>query len=256
MYKYKSFDLKEASSLTLNILEKDKNDPKRSEKSLRLVELRQSLDLEISQMATKLGMDDANYRKLENGKRPIGKNVSLQIIESFDLSRTWWESGEGNMLAPKGTVELVDVNEEDYESAWLPYFPIPLQGGLTEMSDPEPNYGSADKIKVIIRRGENVERHVVFEVAGDSMYPKYSRGTKVRCKKVKRGDWDYLSSGVYAISYNDSFVVKRVKDNELLTKGLLTLHSDNPLVGGSTPVPVDQIHHIWKVLRIIDSPAD
>jgi phage repressor protein C with HTH and peptisase S24 domain len=61
---------------------------------------------------------------------------------------------------------------------------------------------------------------------------------------------------VYAISYGDSFVVKRIKDNDLSTKGVLVLHSDNPLVGGSNPVPADLIRHIWKVLRIIDSPAD
>ncbi|WP_155297286.1 S24 family peptidase [Spirosoma aerolatum] len=241
--------------MTEIILEKDKNDLPISEKSLRLIELRQSLDLEVPQMAARLEMNDSNYRKLENGKRPIGKHLSKLIVESFDLSKIWFETGQGEMFAPKGEVELEFIDDDEYESAILPYYPIPLEGNFNEMSDPESNYGKAEKIKVIIRRGENVERNVVFQVRGQSMYPKYSEGTKVRCKLVNPADWEYLSSGVYAISYNDSFVVKRVKDNDLLTRGLLVLHSDNSDYG-STPVPIDQIHHIWRVIRIVDSPAD
>ncbi|GAB3881472.1 LexA family transcriptional regulator [Spirosoma agri] len=226
-----------------------------SDKAQRLIQVRETLGLNPKQFADKLEENPSNYYQMEAGKRPIGKHKSNELVRLLHLNPIWWETGQGEMFAPKGTVELKMVDDEEYESAWLPYYSIPLQGSFNEMSDPESNYGQAEKIKVIIKRGENVERNVVFEVRGQSMYPKYSEGTKIRCKIVNPADWEYISSGVYAISYNDSFVVKRIKDNELYTKGFLTLHSDNPDYG-STTVPTDQIHHIWKILRIIDSPAD
>lgn len=226
-----------------------------NDKALRLIEVREHFKLNPKQFAEKIGESPSNYYQIESGKRPIGKHKSNELIKVLHLNPVWFETGQGTMFAPTGEVELELVNDDLSESAILPYYPIPLEGNFNEMSDPESNYGQAEKIKVIIRRGENVERNVVFQVRGQSMYPKYSEGTKVRCKLVNPADWEYMSSGVYAISYSDSFVVKRVKDNELLTKGVLVLHSDNSDYG-STPIPIDQIHHIWKVLRIVDSPAD
>lgn len=226
-----------------------------SDKLLRLLELRQAMGFDDKQMAERLDMDEFEYVSIETGKIPIGRRLSRIIIDAFDLFDVWWETGQGNMYRPTGDIELEMVDEEEYEGVWLPFFPIPIEGGFNEMSDPEANYGSAEKIKVLIRRGENVDRNVVFTVRGQSMYPKYSEGTKIRCKKINESDWEYITSGVYAFSYNESFVVKRIKNNDLLEKGYLVLHSDNPDFG-STPVPIDQIHHIWKILRIIDSPAD
>lgn len=36
--------------------------------------------------------------KLENGKRPIGKNVAFKIITAFGVNERWLESGVGEML--------------------------------------------------------------------------------------------------------------------------------------------------------------
>jgi phage repressor protein C with HTH and peptisase S24 domain len=222
----------------------------------RLRELRNVLGGTQRDFAQKWGIDQPSLSKIEKGERNIGRNLSKSIINAFNLNPIWWEMGQGDMFLDPEKIELKFIDEDDYEPIILPYYPVRVQGGLIEMTDPESNYGEAEKIRVFVRKGESIEGNVVFEIDGDSMYPKYSRGTKIRCKRVKKGDWEYISSGVYAISYGDSFVVKRIKDNELSSKGILTLHSDNPSVGGSTPIPVDQLRHIWKVLRIIDSPAD
>lgn len=227
-----------------------------NEKVLRLIQVRELMGMNPKQFADYLKINPSNYYQMESGNRPIGKHKSKELISLLNLNPIWWETGQGTMFAPTDQVDLKMIDEDDYEPVILPYYPVRVQGGIGEMSDPESNYGEAEKIKVFVRRGENYERNVVFEVDGDSMYPKYSRGTKIRCRIVNPADWEYMSSGVYAISYASSFVVKRIKDNELLSEGRLTLHSDNPHVGGTTPVPADQIHHIWRVLRIIDSPAD
>lgn len=227
-----------------------------NDKAARLSQVREFFGLNPKQFSDKLGENPSNYYQMESGNRRMGKHKSNELIARLNLNPIWWETGQGDMFMPSGIVEVRAVNDDLYEGISLPYYAVPVQGSFNEMSDPESNYGAAEQIRVIVRRGENIDRNVVFEVDGDSMAPKYSRGTKIRCRLVNPGDWEYLSSGVYAISYGDSFVVKRIKDNDLSTRGVLVLHSDNPLVGGSNPIPADQIRHVWKVLRIIDSPAD
>ena len=138
----------------------------------------------------------------------------------------------------------------------LPYAPVPARASFIEMSDPAASYGRFETYPAYVEEGEDVRGQVIFEVNGDSMDPRYASGTKVRSKLVDPSQWPYLKSGVYAISYAESFVIKRVKDNEIIQKGFLTLHSDNTETGGSTPVPIEQLRHIWRVIRIVDAPAD
>lgn len=94
---------------------------------------------------------------------------------------------------------------------------------------------------------------IIIEINGDSMEPYYPHSTLVCCKKVDSKYWPSLSSGVYVVGYSDFFVVRRVKNNP--TNGVLTLHSDNPDTGGGVAVPLSEVREVWKVWRIVDSPA-
>lgn len=49
------------------------------------------------------------------------------------------------------------------------------------------------------------------------------------------------------------FVVKRVKNSPAW--GVLTLQSDNTETGGTADVPLGDIRKIWKVMRIVGTPA-
>ncbi|MGI4871359.1 MAG: S24 family peptidase [Janthinobacterium lividum] len=87
---------------------------------------------------------------------------------------------------------------------------------------------------------------LVADIDGDSMEPTIINGSKVVITPVQKGNWQYMSSGIYCVIYSDNFVVKRVKNNTLLETGLLMLHSDNPN-GGSFPVKGEDIRAIWRV---------
>lgn len=55
--------------------------------------------------------------------------------------------------------------------------------------------------------------------------------------------------------YRHYFVIRRIKDNDLLTPDMLTLHPDNP-EAGSMPVPAKDIRRIWKVAKVVEAPVD
>ncbi|WP_234734543.1 helix-turn-helix domain-containing protein [Tellurirhabdus bombi] len=242
-------------------------------KSDRLKELREYLGVNQEEMSKRIETTQSNYSGMETGRRPIGKRISKEIISAFELNPDWFETGEGEMFL-KGKQAVKYQNEElekhfkvtephipfiddesSYEMVTLPYVSVPLRASFAEMSDPEANYGRLSRIQVRVYPGEDTKGQIVFAVNGDSMEPRLPSGTKVRCKKVLPEDWPYISSGVYAVSYANSFVIKRVKNNELLAKGYLTLHSDNTETGGSSDVPANQIQNIWKVLRVVDAPV-
>lgn len=136
----------------------------------------------------------------------------------------------------------------------LPYISVPARASFVEMVANEEDFGYPDTFRIVADPTINYTGQVVIEVDGDSMDPYYPSGTKVRCKEIPRADWEYLNSGVYAVSYSNYFVIKRIKSNDY-KKGYIALHSDNTDTGGSVEVPIEQLHYIWRVLRIVDAPA-
>ncbi|RZM05059.1 MAG: LexA family transcriptional regulator, partial [Pedobacter sp.] len=156
--------------------------------------------------------------------RQIGKALGLQLSELIPSQDT--------------AKALIDVRYVE-----LPYISVPARASFVEMVASEREYGYPETYRVVAEDNVSFAGHVVIEVDGDSMEPYYPTGTKVRCKEVDKGDWRYINSGVYAISYANIFVIKRIRNNDY-DQGFLMLHSDNTETGGSASAPIDQIHHI------------
>ena len=70
---------------------------------------------------------------------------------------------------------------------------------------------------------------------------------------VPEPEWPYLPSGLYCLAYRADFVIKRLKDNTLLEKGLLLLHADAPL-GGAYPVRSEDLRAVWQLRWGIHMP--
>lgn len=136
----------------------------------------------------------------------------------------------------------------------LPYISVAARTVFINSVSSEQDYAYPSTYRIIAEADTNYEQQVIIEVDGDSMEPYYPTGTKVRCKPVIKGDWEFINSGVYAVCYARNFVIKRIKSNDF-SAGFIMLHSDNTDTGGAFSAPIAQIHHIWKVLRIVDAPA-
>ncbi|GAB3803333.1 hypothetical protein GCM10028819_33080 [Spirosoma humi] len=93
------------------------------------------------------------------------------------------------------------------------------------------------------------ERHLIIEIAGDSMEPEIKGGALVLAEAVQKNDIKYESGGVYAVLYaGNRFVVKRIKTNTLNTNGTLRLWSDNDKYG-HIDVHGEDILYVWKVIE-------
>lgn len=88
-----------------------------------------------------------------------------------------------------------------------------------------------------------------------TMSPQLVSGARVMATPVAEGDWVYQSGGVYAVMYRDYLVVKRIRENNLLTHQQLTLYSDHPN-GGSVTISADDLRGLWKVVRIVEAPVE
>lgn len=220
----------------------------------RLLKFIEDKSLKVSDFEKNVGLSNGyvnNIRKsISNAK---AKSISLKYPE---LNMTWLLLGEGEMLRDAGLAGIM-VEEprirypEDFTFIELPLISLPARASFIEMPDGV-GHQWHERYRVIGYPGEFAGQ-VVVEINGDSMEPLYPTGTLVRCKKVSRADWHYIPSGVYVVVHVSFFVVKRVKNSP--KEGVLSLHSDNTETGGMLDVPLDQVRQIWKVLRIVDSPA-
>ncbi len=116
-------------------------------------------------------------------------------------------------------------------------------------------YEGLDVYPVYSTEGAGYSNAAVLEVEGNSMSPRLTHGAKVLAVCIDKDDWCYQSSGIYAVLYRDYFVIRRIKDNDLLTRNMLILHSDNP-EAGSMPVPAKDIRGVWKVVKVVEAPVD
>jgi phage repressor protein C with HTH and peptisase S24 domain len=91
----------------------------------------------------------------------------------------------------------------------------------------------------------------VIEIDGDSMEPQLNSRARVLGYYVDKEQIEYLKPGVWAIQYDDEFVIKRIRTNQLEREGGLLLHSDNP-----PPDPffikANSIRHVWFIETVVD----
>ncbi|MGI4822280.1 MAG: S24 family peptidase [Janthinobacterium lividum] len=132
----------------------------------------------------------------------------------------------------------------------LPYLPFGARANFAEHFDDDLEkypWEHGESLAILnVPDTKEFSEALIVDVEGDSMEPTIINGSKVVVTPVQQGNWQYMSSGIYCIIYNDNFVVKRVKDNTLMENGILRLHSDNPNAG-SFPVRGEDIRAVWRV---------
>ncbi len=140
--------------------------------------------------------------------------------------------------------------EDNENTIMLPYIPIKARATFADSYSDTDEF--PEQISMYKHKGVDYNKVQVIEIDGDSMEPTLQSGAKVLLKKVDKGDWIYINSGVYVVVYDNRVSVKRIKENDLLLKGVLKLHSDNS-EGGHFIVKGESIQGIYKVERVVDS---
>lgn len=149
----------------------------------------------------------------------IGSDKLSKIIDNFpEISIRWLLTGQGDMLNKNNTFHVATAAKTP--SAGIPLIPISAMAG----------FGTGDT-QVLEYECERFviptfhEAEFLIQVKGSSMYPKYSSGDIVACKKLPI-DTFFQWNKVYVLDTVQGALIKRIKkasnDDNLL------IVSDNP----------------------------
>jgi repressor LexA len=208
-----------------------------------------------NKLAEMLGTSQAQLNTISLGIK--GKNATPEMLSRVlnlfpDINPSWLLGHVDGPIFLQGNLKALGSSAEA-EYVDLPFINVSLRASFTESIIAHTEI-ETETIRIMYANSKKYQKGVVFEVDGDSMEPNYVPGARVLALPIDMSNWQYLSSGVYAICFGSSFVLKRVKDNQIMAEGILTLHSDNPS-GGSMPVKREDIRAVWKVEQIVYSPA-
>lgn len=208
----------------------------------RLKQAREDRNLTQSDLAKLTGIGRNNFSNWEVGPTQPSKERIYKIAKAlgvtFDylvgedkMSNMVWD-GEENELGYSKQQSLRNANHK------LTFVEDPVQAGyldFTKDSHPEalpkiyiPNFNDCD---------------TVFVVEGDSMFPSYSNGDFVICRKLENPK--YIEYGhPHVLAINGRLTVKRIFKNH--THHTFTLKSDNTFYQ-DFEIEKEDLHHIWVV---------
>lgn len=196
-----------------------------------------ALDVTPSEVAKKIGVENAKLYNIVNGRFKPGYETIQQILTAYPrLNANWLMKGQKPILHESGA-QIVGV---------------PM-GGMVRVPlfDATTDYDNSRQTTMnILNEEKDLRDYVVIQLTDDSMGPRYVRGMKLLARPILQQDWDYVNSMLVVVLYRTTFVMRRVKENELPTRNYLTLHADAP-DAGFVHVKRDDLRSIWEVVDIV-----
>ena len=164
-----------------------------------------------------------------------------KIVNKFpEINTVWLLTGEGERLKADTTVSKI-------KSEGLPLIPFEYMAGFGE-----DNAGIRlnECEHYLIPEFENIGAEFLVRVGGSSMYPKYSSGDILACKKIPREDITFFQWGkVYVIDSAQGQLIKRVFEHEDGERIMLV--SDNAEKYKPFPIQKSDIRILSIVLGVL-----
>ena len=220
----------------------------------RLKQVFDALGITIYQIAKELGENPSKFYNILNGRAKPSYDTIMSLLACYpQISADFLIRGILPVLnSPEANAHLSIADDDTIE---VPFVPVKFYATFVESYSDHTSPTDAESFRVRKPLLKGHKQPVVLEISGNSMSPQFAHGAKVLAIPVSENNWEYQSGGVYAVMYRDYFVVKRIRDNELLTRKYLTLHSDNPN-GGNVTVPLQDIRGLWKIVAIVEAPVE
>jgi len=220
----------------------------------RLKQVFDALGITIYQIAKELGENPSKFYNILNGRAKPSYDTIMSLLACYpQISADFLIRGTLPVLnIPENNASLVMPFNDTVD---VPFVPVRFYATFVEGFADGSNTAERETFPVRSSVTKGYKRAVVIEISGNSMSPQLAHGAKVLAVPISESDWEYQSGGVYAVMYRDYFVVKRIRDNELLTRKYLMLHSDNPN-GGNVTVPLQDIRGLWKIVTIVEAPVE
>ena len=204
------------------------------------------------EIANRLGIAKSQVNSLLKGRDKFGEKMAQRWEDEFGLNKFWLRYGEGSMLKETSQADNNATFVAPYITDELVYLPLITTSAVASFDE---NLHHAtneiDTYPVYVAKGEtfDINKHVVIDVSGDSMYPTINDKAKVLCEKVKPEQWENIpNEKVVAVIYGSSFIIKRLLKNNLAINNSLTLLADNRKYGETT-LQRCEIRAIFRVIK-------
>ena len=204
----------------------------------RIVSFLKEKGLSQSAFEKSTGLSNGYVNNISKG---IGAEKLQRIIEIYpELSQTWLLTGEGEMLRTAPDDSAADKQKT------LPLIPFEALAGY--LSTDNEGVMVEDCEQYVIPEFDRRGAEFIIRVSGSSMYPKYSNGDLLGCKKIE--DILFFQWGkIYVLDTSQGALVKRVYPHD--DDAFITLVSDNKKVYPPFPIPKSDIRSLSIVVGVI-----
>lgn len=196
-------------------------------KKERLEHFIAAMGYSVREFERAIGVSNGTVRHITDA---LSANLKEKISANFpQLNMNWLLTGEGEMLrSSKAVPSQPDVNErpvlKEVTKGGLPLIPIDAVAGFNGWD--ECGVSEMDCTHYDVPDFETAHADFLIRVSGSSMYPKYSSGDILACRKID--EITFLQWGkVYVIDSRQGAMVKRLFPMEG-NADLVLCKSDNP----------------------------
>jgi hypothetical protein bfra3_16308 len=196
-------------------------------------------DGNVSEMARKTNVPQPTLNNIVANRlsKPSTENLS-RIANSIELLNTGWLlTGEGEMLRT-----ATDDSAADKQKA-LPLIPFEALAGY--LSTDNEGVRLEDCEQYVIPEFDRRGAEFIIRVSGSSMYPKYSNGDLLGCKKIENILF-FQWGKIYVLDTSQGALVKRVYEHD--NEDFVTLVSDNKDVYPPFAIPKSDIRSLSIVV--------
>lgn len=205
----------------------------------RIISFLKEKKLSQSAFEKSTGLSNGYVNNISKG---IGAEKLQRIIEVYpELSQVWLLTGEGEMLRTPTADTSVNTSQKA-----LPLIPFEAIAGY--LSTDNEGVMVEDCERYVIPEFEQRGAEFIIRVSGSSMYPKYSNGDLLGCKKIK--DILFFQWGkIYVLDTSQGTLVKRIYEHE--NDDFVKLVSDNKDVYPPFVIPKSDIRSLSIVVGVV-----
>lgn len=189
--------------------------------------------LSVRQFENLIGSSDGKIAKFIASNSSLKSDTLSKIMEIFPhLSITWLLTGEGDMLLPSPGNNQGSTKDEPRTNqpttcltqAGIPLIPVDAVAGFNGIDSP--TIQIHDCQRYLVPEFQQLNAEFMIRVSGSSMYPKYSSGDILACRKLT--SYHFIQWGkIYVIDSEQGAMVKRLFPCDEDTDYVIC-KSDNP----------------------------
>ncbi|RYC70098.1 hypothetical protein [Spirosoma sordidisoli] len=213
----------------------------------RFTEVFQALDVNANEVAHRLGVANVKWYKILKGETKPSYETLDDFLKAYPrVNANYLLKGQLPILHTSGA-EIVGT---DYEPATQISLPMYVVGsGKEYVREPE------QYVSIVAEEQTDYTSSMVVRLTDNSMQPRYPAGMRLLAKPIPVADWDYINSTLVLVLYRNTLVVRRIKENELLSRHYLTLYADSD-EAGFVIVKREDVKSIWRITKIIGGEID